>query len=414
MGGVVLNWLPNIASNPVTLYLGRQRCRPRYSSFMRVWFLGLFAAFSMAFGASAPAGFETIAKQAEAARAQDRVHEAILLYGKGTRLRPSWSDGWWYLGSLLYDQDRFSEADTAFQHLLASPSHRGSALAFRGLCQYENGKYDEALAQFRAWAAAGWAGPPALRNVAVFRFALLLTREGKFVEALYLLSEEAQLAGDRPEVVEAMGLASLRMRYLPENYPPDLRERIWLAGKAAFYAAQFPKDYERADEFAARLEARYPAQAEVHYFRGTLYGFEWKKEEAEREYRKELKISPNHVASLVALAAIEFDRSEFAEAEKLARQAADADPKNAEAHYLLGRVLFTNGEVKASVSELETAKRLAPDNLSVRNQLVRIYMKLGRTKDAKAEMAAFVALKKKEDVMAPPKEKLAGVQETTH
>ena len=364
--------------------------------------------------APVPASFETIANRADLARSQNRVQDAIRLYREGTHLRPSWTDGWWYLGGLLYDHDRFPEATIAFQRLLGSTVHRGPAHAFLGLCEYETGKYDDALAQFRAWADAGWQGTTQLRDVAVFHFALLLARDGKFVESLYLMATLASRLGDNPELSEAMGLASLRMRDLPGNYPPDRRERIWLAGKAALYAAQSPADFERADEFAARLESRYPAQPEVHFFRATLYGFEGKKVEAEREYREELNTSPNHVPSLVALATIDLERAEVAEAGNLARQAAGADPKNAEAHHLLGRVFLANGDLRASASELETAKQLAPDSPGVRSHLAMVYTKLGRTQEAKAESAAFLALKNKEEVMASPKEKLGEMRGKTH
>jgi tetratricopeptide (TPR) repeat protein len=363
---------------------------------------------------SVPTRFEAIAKQADVARSQNRVPDAIRLYREGTHLHPSWTEGWWYLGSLLYDQDRFSEATIAFHHLLASTAHRSPAHAFLGLCEYETGQYDDALAQFRAWTDAGWLGTPQLRNVAVFHFALLLTRDGKFVESLYLLATEAQVAGNRPELAEAMGLASLRMRSLPKDYPPDRRERVWLAGKAALYAAQSPKDFERADEFAARLEARYPAQPEVHFFRATLYGFEGKQADAEREYREELRISRDHVPSLVALTAIDLEKAQVAEAQNLARQAVEVDPKNAEAHHLLGRILLANGDLRASASELERAKQLAPDSPAVRSHLAMAYTKLGRMQEAKAEAAAFLALKNKEEVMAPPGEKLGEMREKTH
>lgn len=360
--------------------------------------------------ATIPDRFETVAKQADIARTQERAPDAIRLYREGTQLRPSWSEGWWYLGNLLYDQDRFGEASVAFKHLVASTTHRGPAYAFLGLCDYETGKYDEALAEFRAWASAGWVGPPELFEVAVFRFALLLTRDGKPVESLYLLASLAPRLGDVPELSEAMGLASLRMRYLPENYPPELRERIWLAGKAAVYAAEEPKDFPRANAFAAKLEARYPAQSGVHYFRGTIYTFQGKSAEAEPEYREELKISPQHAPSLVALATIDLDKADFADADQMARRAIMADPSNAEAHHLLGRVLLANRDFQASAAELEAAKRLAPDSASVRFHLAMAYKRLGRLREAEAESAAALALKNKEDVMAPAKVKLGEMQ----
>ena len=382
---------------------------------MRFSLLGFLITFSIVASATAvPARFDAIASQAESARVQERVPDAIRLYQQGTRLRPSWADGWWYLGSLLYDQDRFSEADAVFRHLLTSPTHRGPALAFRGLCQYENRNYDDALAQFRRWANAGWPGTQQLRDVAVFHFALLLTREGKFVESLYLLATLAARVGYNPELGEAMGLASLRVRELPENYAPDRREAIWLAGKAALYASQSPKDFERADEFAARLESLYPTQPEVHYFRGTLFGFEQNGAAAEREYREELNVSPNHVPSLVALAAIDLDKADLAEAGKLARQAAEADPKDAEAHHLRGRIFLAEGDLQASASELETARQLARDNPGVRYHLAAVYKRLGRKQEAKAEYAAFLLLQKKEGVLAPPEVKLGEARENVH
>jgi len=136
---------------------------------MRPLFSVLVICFSLAASAATvPDHFETIAKQAETARTQERVPDAIRLYREGTKLRPSWEDGWWYLGSLLYDQDRFPEATAAFQHLFVNTSHRGPAYAFLGLCNFETGKYNDALAQFRAWAGAGWAGTRELRDVAEY------------------------------------------------------------------------------------------------------------------------------------------------------------------------------------------------------------------------------------------------------
>jgi cytochrome c-type biogenesis protein CcmH/NrfG len=55
-----------------------------------------------------PTRFDAVARQAEAARSANQIPDAIRLYREATRLNPAWSDGWWYLGSLYYDQDRFS------------------------------------------------------------------------------------------------------------------------------------------------------------------------------------------------------------------------------------------------------------------------------------------------------------------
>ena len=371
-----------------------------------VFLLAVLLAASSISSDKIPSDFEQIAQQAESARTADHFTDAIRLYRAGLRLKPRWREGWWSLASLYYDQDRFSESGDAFGHFAALAPEKGPADAFLGLCAYETRDYDRALQHFRRWASADWPGTPELRDVAVFHFALLLTRNGEFVRALYLLAPEAAKVGENPALAEAMGLASLRMRNLPEDYPPEKREMVWLAGEAAIYEALQPRDFLRSKEYAERLASRYPQQPEVHYFRGTLFSFESKNDDAEREYRKELQISPQHVSAMLALAGIDLDKNELAEADAFARKAVELEPSNAEAHHALGRSLVANGQLEASARELEIAKKLAPDNPLVRSHLAMVYGRLGRMQQAKAESDAFLRLKSREGVLAPPQEKL--------
>jgi predicted Zn-dependent protease len=180
---------------------------------------------------------------------------------------------------------------------------------------------------------------------------------------------------------------------------------VWLAGEAAIFDAQSPHDFARADYYADRLVSRYPDQPEVHYFRGTLFTFENKNADAEREYRAELRISPQHVPAMLALANIGLENDQLEEAASLAKRSIELEPKNAEAHHVLGRVLMATNHFSESASELENAKRLAPDSATVRAHLAMVYGRLGRLQEAKAEAAAYVTLKNHEEVLAPPKTK---------
>jgi len=350
--------------------------------------------------------FEQIDKEADAARAAYRLNDAVNLYREGVRLRPTWGEGWWSLGSLLYDEDRFPEAEAAFRRFVLISPKTDPAYAFLGLCEYETRDYDLALRHFRSWATAGWPGTPQLIDVAVFHFASLLTRDGEFVQALYLLATQAAKMGENPALTEAMGLASLRIRNVPEDYPPEHREMVWLAGEAAAYAAQSPHDFARADYYADRLLSRYPEQPEVHYLQGTLFTFESKTAEAEREYRQELRISPQHVSAMLALVNIDLGNNHLSEAESLAKRAIEIEPKNPEAHHALGRVMMATNHFSESASELETAKRLGPDVASIRSHLAMVYGRLGRQQDAKAEADAYLSLKNHEEVLAPQENKV--------
>jgi cytochrome c-type biogenesis protein CcmH/NrfG len=76
-----------------------------------------------------------IAAQAEAARDADRVEEAIPLYRKALAARPAWAEGWWSLGTLLYDRDDYSEAAAAFAKATAVNPKAAKAWIMLGLCE---------------------------------------------------------------------------------------------------------------------------------------------------------------------------------------------------------------------------------------------------------------------------------------
>jgi tetratricopeptide (TPR) repeat protein len=338
------------------------------------------------------------------------MNDAIALYSEGVRLRPAWSDGWWSLGSLLYDQDRFPDAKAAFKRFVAIAPKPGPAYAFLALCEFETHDYDHSLQHLQEWARHGSPGTDELLDVAGYHWALLLTRQRKFTQALYLLTAKAKKLGATPLLTEAMGLASLQMANLPEDYVSDKRELVWLAGKAALYASL--DDPKRAEECAGRLLFRYGGEPNVHYFRGTLYGFQKEQDAAAEEYRKELQISPQHAPAMLELALIQIDDSRASEAVPLAKRAVALDPENPRAHYVMGRALFDTGQFQESVHELEIAKRLAPEYGPIRFTLANAYKRLGRIQEAERETAAFLSLKKKEAGSATPEEKDAKQKQT--
>jgi tetratricopeptide (TPR) repeat protein len=179
---------------------------------------------------------------------------------------------------------------------------------------------------------------------------------------------------------------------------------VWLAGMASVYLSA--QQLDRVHEFQDRLAAHYGDQPNVHYFRGYVYEFEKKYDEAAAEYREELKISPDHAAAMVQLALMDVEQSKIDEGLTLAQRAIGLEPENALAHYAMGRVLLAKEEWQPSAEELELARKLAPESAKVRFHLATAYKNLGRVADAKRENAAFEALKDKKEVLASPQEKL--------
>lgn len=61
-----------------------------------------------------------------------RARLLIEATAEGVRLRPSWVDGWWWLSSLLYEQDRFSEAQAPLKRFIAIAPAVGVRLRLPG------------------------------------------------------------------------------------------------------------------------------------------------------------------------------------------------------------------------------------------------------------------------------------------
>ena len=338
--------------------------------------------------------FDQLAKLADDARTAEHIPDAIRLYRSALRERPSWPDGWWYLATLLYDQDRFDEAGSAFARFAGLAKDPKPAYAFLGLCEYETRDYDNALKHLQKWATAGSPGDEQVRRVADYHLALLLTREGQFAEALYLLTSIAEKRGANPALVEAMGLASLRMNNVPEDYAPEARERVWLAGQAILYSSL--RNHQLAYEYAEKLVMHYGGECNVHFLRGTLFSLDKQRSsDAAQEFEQELNISPRHVPAMIALALIYSEQHRAEDAVSIARRATEAEPKSALAHDALGRSLLAAGRLDESATEFFAAKKLAPDVPAIRLRLSDVYQKLGRTKEAAQERDAFDSLTKR-------------------
>jgi tetratricopeptide (TPR) repeat protein len=94
-----------------------------------------FSVYAFQSGQNAPSRpVDDLAGRAAAARDSGQVEEALALYRRALLARPDFDEGRWYIGTLLYELDRYSEAKETFSEVLRrEPTHAG-ALGMRGLC----------------------------------------------------------------------------------------------------------------------------------------------------------------------------------------------------------------------------------------------------------------------------------------
>ena len=372
----------------------RRHLRPPACTICLFAFLGLLTAAD---------AFDHLSQQAAEARAGNRIQDAIGLYRQAVKLRPSWAEGWWFLGELLYDQDKYAEARDALRRLVSLDHKAGPGFALLGLCEYQTKEYAQALEHINAGRRLGLGEDPQVRRVVLYHAVLLLTKFQQYESAMKVLEallESGEEHGDMyslvpgPAIFEAAGLAGLRRPVLPADLPPGDKDLIDRAGRAV--CATVGRRPVEAQKYFAELLANYPKVPNVHYLYGSFL-LASDSDGGLRELQKELELNPKHAEALVTIALEYEKRGEPEKAIPYAQLAVEAAPQFFAAHGVFGRVLTKVGEVEKGIEELETARQQAPDSPQVHYSLAAAYTIAGRKDDAARERAEFLRLKQLAD-----------------
>ncbi len=338
---------------------------------------------------ASPPSFEALSRQAEAARNSKQLEKALNLYREALALKPEWEDGLWSAGSIAYDLDRYSDCAAIFHHMAEVKPESAPAWTMAGLCEYRLKSYDSALDSFARVDHLRFEEPPELAHSARLHYALLLTKAGRFEEAITALTELTRVDHKSPESIVAAGIAGLRMPWLPAEVPEPQRDLVYKLGDAM--SSGMEMDYQTAIKKFEELAAQYDSEPNVHFRFGAFLNMQ-DSDRGIREIRKTLQLAPNHVLALVSLTAIYLKREDTASALEFADRAVQAAPNDFSTHLELGRVLLAKDEAAKAVVELGRAVKLAPRNPDARYSLGTAYLRLGRKADATRELGEFKRL----------------------
>jgi tetratricopeptide (TPR) repeat protein len=353
--------------------------------------LGTLAAANQKAPEAGSAAFDRASAAATEARTQNRTADAIGLYRQAVTLRPSWTEGWWFLGELLYDENQYAEARDSLRRLIVLDPKSGPGFALLGLCEFETKEYDKSLNHIYQARRLGLGDDPQVRRVVLFHEMLLLTRLQEYESATQVLMSVVKEGGSGPSVIVAAGLAGLRRPIFPEELPPGDKDLIERAGQAV--CAMALRDQTAAQNYFAALVAAYPRAPNVHYLYGSFLSAT-DRDAGLREYQKELELNPKHTEALATIA-LEYEaRGDLDTAISYARRAVEADGQFFGAHAVLGKLLASAGQPEEGIKELEIARQQAPDSPQVHFSLATAYSMAGKKAEAAKERAEFARLRK--------------------
>ena len=116
-------------------------------------------------------------------------------------------------------------------------------------------------------------------------------------------------------------------------------------------------------------------------------------QDAERFYRAQLKLKPNHFGSLHSLALICIQRGDLKEARRQIRKALNQNPNSAEAYNTLGYILQGLERVEEAIAAYQKAITLKPDYAIAYNNLGNSLLGCERFEDAVKQYQLAVATK---------------------
>lgn len=343
---------------------------------------------------STSSSFATLSQRAAEARDANRLEEAATLYTRALALGPNWTEGWWSLGTIEYDQDHYKKAALAFQRVIALDPANGTAHAMLGLCQFELGKDALALQSLLKAEQLNIIKDEQLRTVALYHLGLLQLRARRFGDAKETLSQLAKVHIRTKEVNTALGLAALLIA--PNDAPPEGTPGATVVERAGEAEAQLTvKDFEQAKRTYTQLVDEYPAYPNLHFAFGRLLLETNETDRAVEQFQLELKRDPESVNSMLEIASVRY-QVDSEEGLHYAEEALKLSPRLPFAHYLVGLLRLDTGNAAGAIPELEIAEKAFPNESRVYFSLGSAYARVGRKAEAAKARAEFARLNAQE------------------
>lgn len=326
------------------------------------------------------------ADQAGKNQAANEANPTVAHYRKELQSSPTWTEGWWRLGSLLYEQQRYGEAEHAFARLAELAPNNPLGIALLGLCEFEESDWNNAALHLNQALHHGGL-PRQIAEVSAYDLAQTLLEQQNRGGAILVLKQLIHQDPEYPNLTIAFGAAELNLR--KEPLPSEVQFAVaQLAGAAA---VDVLKDQPKQAEAAYReLIQRYPTLPFAHLSFALFLQSEHRNNEAATELQAETKIDPNSPDAWLWLSQIELAQQKPDQARADAEKARTLDPGNPLTFLVEGRSYMAQHQWKAALPSLLEAEKMAPGSSEVHFALASTYAALHRGEEAKAERQLFL------------------------
>ncbi len=253
--------------------------------------------------------YNGLAAAREAAKA-GRPDEALEAVRRVLAADPDIPDAHFTLGGLLAEQGRFEDAIAAFEQVLALKPDEGFAALNIVTCYERLGRPEEAERSALEFLKTGLAEP-----YLYVRLGSLKLGQKKFDEAEAYFEQAVERDAGTAGSLDALATIAMTRG-----------------------------DLGRAEGLLRRALAAEPGRPNIHYRIGWIAEKQGRAEEAEAEYRAELRTSPKHFQALYNLSRIYDAARDYAKERETLEKAMAADPKAPLVYFYLARLHLTQGE----------------------------------------------------------------------
>jgi tetratricopeptide (TPR) repeat protein len=332
-----------------------------------------------------------VEKDFRAARQAEKLGDyesAIAAYQSVLKQRPDLAEVHHNLGLVYYMQAKNPEAIRSFQEALRRKPDLAGANLFLGMAYVRTSQYEQAIPLLRK---AITQNPKESRTY--LNLGLCYVETGQHLEAMKVLQKGAETFPEDVNILYNLGkvytkLMTTTFQKMAEVDPDSFRVHQLLA-----------ESYEARREVPVALQEyqlaleREPNAPGLNYAMASLHWREGNLEEAEKGFKRELELSPEHYLATWKLGNIYLIKRDIDQALPYLLRAVEQKSDLGQAHRDLGRAYADKGDLGKAMEHFKIVAKLAPEEPTVHYRMALMHRRLGNKAEEKNEMDLFRKLK---------------------